>query len=86
MHPRLQTSFDVMYSRAERFIPKALQIEGTDWMKERDYSFAAGCAADALLKAKLTPSNAQAHRSAETAFGAFWNVFTELSYGVKEGK
>ena len=85
MHPRLQTAFDVMYSKAEQFVPPVLRPECTAMIRDGHYGFAASTAAERLLVSTITPSNAQAHRSAVAAFGEFWRVFTELSYGAVPG-
>lgn len=82
MHPRLQTAFDVMYAKAEQFIPTVLRPEATAMIRDGNYGFAAFTAAERLMVTKVTPSNAQAHRTAVAAFGQFWSIFTELSYGA----
>ena len=86
MHPRLQTAFDVMYSKAEQFIPHTFRADYTEAIRNGDMKEIAASTAKWLLLAKFTTTNAAQHRAAVAAFGAFWNVFTELSYGVKEGK
>jgi hypothetical protein len=84
MHPRLQTAFDVMLLKATPFIPEEVAKDAPEAIANGDYAHVATSACRWLLVHRETPSNAQAHRSAVAAFGEFWRVLTELSYGLVE--
>lgn len=82
MNPQLKAAFDVMIEKAEPFIHPSLRVSCADSISGGNFIAPAGAACEGLLQIKSTASTAQAHRTAVTAFGAFWEVFTALTYGA----